>query len=277
MNLSRMDLADFGSLDKIAVEIFRLVPDMPIPVPIEELARKLDITEIRLLEAQGFEGALVTTPEKTTGVILVNRESSRQRQRYSIGHELGHFLSPWHKLNASGSGCTAADMRLTAVGKANSAAAFEVEANRFSAQVLMPRVRFLADMRRRKGCDLQHVLALADQYDTSKDATARRYVELHDEPCAVVISQNGKFLRCYRHEDFPYIDVRTGQPVPPGSVTAEQDLPAGEVTEFEEIDGTTWFPSERGRRERLLYEQVLPQQNGFRLTLLTVENEEDLD
>lgn len=276
MNLSRIDLADFGSLDKIAEEIFRLAPDLPVPVPIEEIARQLDISDIRALETQGFEGGLVTDAEKSTGVILINVASQPQRRRFSIGHELAHFLSPWHRpLRPEGFLCTAEDMRISWAATMDLAAAMEVEANRFSAKILMPRQRFRSDMRRRQGCELAHVLDLARQYNTSKEATTRRYVDLQDEPCAAIVSRHGKVLRFYRNEDFPYLDVKNGTPVPPGSVTANRDLPPGGVTDCEEIDGSTWLPSERGHRCPMLYEQVLVQQDGFRLTLLALCDEEE--
>jgi hypothetical protein len=271
VNLSRIDLADLGALDKIAEEIFRLVPDIPIPVPVEDIARELDITEIRALETEGFEGGLVTDVEKSRGVILINQASRGQRRRFSVGHELGHFLSPWHKpLRPAGFLCSVEDMRLSWASKQSRAAEMEVEANRFSAQLLMPRARFLADIRRRKGCELEHVLGLARDYVTSKEATARRYVELHDEPCAAIVSQHGKVLRFYRNKDFPFLDLKNGAPGPPGSISADKNLPVGEITDWEEVDGSTWLPSQRGRRAPLVYEQVLPQQDGFRLTLLTM-------
>lgn len=278
MTVTRMDLADFGSLDDIAVEIFRLEPDLPVPVPVEDLARQLDVSDIKTLETQGFEGGLVTDAEKSRGVILVNTSSRVERRRFSVGHELGHFLSPWHKpLRSEGFLCTADDMRMDWASKQNRAAEMEVEANRFSAQILMPRTRFRLDMRRRQGCDLEHVLALARDYVTSKEATARRYIDLHDEPCAAVVSQNGVVLRVYRNEDFPYVDVRKGLPVPPGSITSDKNIAPGAPTDTEEIDGSTWLPSTRGRRCPMLYEQVLVQQDGFRMTLLSLAEDDEAD
>jgi hypothetical protein len=46
--------------------------------PVEDIARKLDITDIRELETEGFEGGLVTDAEKSSGVILVNQEPDYQ-------------------------------------------------------------------------------------------------------------------------------------------------------------------------------------------------------
>jgi Zn-dependent peptidase ImmA (M78 family) len=111
--ISRMDLADFGSPEAIAQGILKLVPDLPIPVPIEDLARQLDIIDIMPLETDGFEGGLLTDENKAEGIILVNESNPRQRRRFTVGHELGHFLSPWHKPRTpDGFLCSADDMRM---------------------------------------------------------------------------------------------------------------------------------------------------------------------
>src|SRR3712207_1437078 len=67
------------------------------PVPVEAIAAALDIVEIRARETIGLEGALVTTEERGEGMILVRAGASRQRRRFTIAHELGHFLNPWHE------------------------------------------------------------------------------------------------------------------------------------------------------------------------------------
>ena len=98
MNVTHMDLADAGSPDKIVQIILKSEPSLPIPVPIEELCVQLDITQIQPLTTEGFEGGLITDAEKSTGIILCNDSSPYQRRRFTIGHELGHFLIPSHVL-----------------------------------------------------------------------------------------------------------------------------------------------------------------------------------
>ena len=285
--ISRFDLADFTSPERIVDGIVRHVSDLPIPVPVEELAVMLDIVSIEGMETEGFEGGLLLNDlEKSEGIILVNRASPPKRRRFTVGHELCHFLTPWHKPPSGDQfRCSDGDMRLTFVRKEDPAARMEVEANRFAARLLMPKPHFRQDLRLRKGADIDHILALARRYETSKEATARRYVDVQDEPCAIVVSQNGQILRFYKKgEDFPYFDVEPGNPVPRGSLTARTDLKQGVVSDSEERDGSIWFSEKRGRRTPKLYEQVLPQNDGYRLTLLSLaddpqelEEEEDLE
>jgi Zn-dependent peptidase ImmA (M78 family) len=286
ISISRMDLADFVSPERIVQEILALVPDLPIPVPIEDLARQLDITRIEPLESDGFEGGLITDETKSEGFILVNQNSPVQRQRFTVGHELGHFLCPWHKPTSdNGFLCSPEDMRLNDAKKTDRAAYMEVEANRFSALLLMPLPVFKKDVHLRKEADIKNIIDLAKVYQTSKEATARRYVEVQDEACAAVISKNGKVLRCYRNNDFPYLDVSSGLPVPRGSFTAKtaftEDLA---ISEWDEVSGSTWLSDPRKGRTPLLYEQVHYQRDGYRLTLLTLaedleelEEDEDLE
>ena len=92
MAVSRIDLADVGSPEKLAIEIFKAEPDRPIPVPVEQLAIQLGIKEIQELNSDGFIGGLITNETKSAGVILVNRNLRNERRRFTIGHELGTCL-----------------------------------------------------------------------------------------------------------------------------------------------------------------------------------------
>ena len=277
--ISRFDIADFASPEQIVEGIIRGVPDLPIPVPVDEIALMLDIISIEELETEGYEGGLLTDAEKSEGFILVKRTSSIQRRRFTIGHELGHFLCPFHKPRTGDQFlCSSEDMWLAFAHEEDRAARMEVEANRFAAILLMPLPHFRKDLRLHKEADIEHILALARRYDTSKEATARRYVEVQDEPCAIVVSQNGRILQFYKIEDFPYLDVKRGNPVPNGSLTSKTNLARGVPSDPEEQDGSIWLSMPRRGRSPMIYEQVLPQSDGYRMTLLTLADDpEELD
>ncbi|MBA4385349.1 MAG: hypothetical protein C0410_11485 [Anaerolinea sp.] len=284
IEINRFDIADFASPERIVEGIICKIPDLPVPVPVEEIALMLDIISIKELETEGYEGALVTDVEKSKGFILVNMVTPVQRRRFTIGHELGHFLCPSHRpISGNQFLCSSDDMLLTSAREQGRAVRMELEANRFAASLLMPLPHFRKDLRLHKGADIEHILSLARRYETSKEATARRYVDVQDEPLAILVSQNGRILRFYKAEDFPYLDVRCGNPVPQGSLTHKPDLTKGVPSEQEELDGSIWLSMQRGRRSPMIYEQVLHQSDGYRLTLLTLaedpeelEEEEDL-
>jgi Zn-dependent peptidase ImmA (M78 family) len=271
-----MELADCGSPDALVVAILKQVPDMPVPIPIEEIARQLDIIDIRALETDNFEGGLIAFEDKSRGTILVNEKSPRQRQRFTVGHELGHFLIPTHKpKDEGGFRCSSKDMRQNTFKPADRAVQMEVEANRFAAGLLMPPEFFRKDLARLRGADIEHIIRLAKRYDTSKEATARRYVDSHDELCAVIVSRGGKVLRMYRPSSFPFIETGHGQPIPTQSLTARFNPSNKSISEWHEMDGSVWLSTQYGHRAPTVYEQVLTQSNGFRLTLLNVEASSD--
>ena len=145
-----MDLADCGSPEKLVAVILKHHPAWTAPVPIEELAKAVNIIEFRELDADGFEGALLTDANKNKGVILYKAGARDERRRFTIAHELGHFLMPSHKGNQQ---CTASDLRESRRGDDHQRR--EAEANRFAAGLLMPKPWFSRDMnspRRRRRC-----------------------------------------------------------------------------------------------------------------------------
>jgi hypothetical protein len=83
-------------------------------VPIHAIARALDIVDIREERLPGMEGALVMPLDRNQGAIFANARSSGRRRRFTIAHELGHFLNPWHEPPSPlAFACTAEDLRTT--------------------------------------------------------------------------------------------------------------------------------------------------------------------
>jgi len=96
--LDRIDVEGAGpNATRLAKAIHGQLGPRPGPVKVHEIARALDIVDIREEALDGFEAALITLPDRPYGSILINLNSSPQRRRYSVGHELLHFLNPWHE------------------------------------------------------------------------------------------------------------------------------------------------------------------------------------
>ena len=279
MQIDRMELADVGANPRLIAEaVFAQIPDISIPIPVEEIAQAVDIVEIRVEALDSFDGALVTaTPEKAEASILVNAKSGIERQRYTIGHELGHYLHPLHIPSAGGFWCTSEDMhRLRSENiSLKVKQEKEIQANIFAAELLLPRKSFICDLRNEKSLDLECIRTLASRYCMSKEATARRYVTLQDEPCAIVFSHNGAVRYVLRHDDFPWLDVRSGSPVPTNSVTDKwRRKPGKGISDWEEVDTWIWLSS---GGNRIIWEQTLLQYAGYQMTLLTIDGDEDED
>jgi len=274
MKFSRMDLADCVTPEALLTEIHKLQGGVfPIPVPIHEWALALDITAIIALETEGFQGGLMMFPDRSAGTILVNEAANNRRQRFTVGHELAHFLLPWHT-QRSGQGflCSSKDMAVfQAKPGGDRYTEMEAQANRFSAGILMPAAPFRADLRARRHFEVSHVAELADRYDVSKEAMALRCVHLHDDVIAIVFSRAGVVVRTYRGKDFPRLVVAANDPLPAESAAKRAILAAGQCSDWSEAPADRWVQSARGT----VSEQTLGQQSGFRMTLLTFEPESD--
>jgi Zn-dependent peptidase ImmA (M78 family) len=278
MKVTRLDLDGTGSPDGIVSKILKAEPDLPIPVPIEELARQLDITNILDLTTEGFEGGLITDDCRSEGTILVNRAARRGRRRFTIGHELGHFLIPWHKpVKGDQFLCSREDMRRWSAKENEAYARMEVEANRFSALILMPPRYLRAVMGKFRDPNLSQIVDVASHFDVSKDAAARAYAEYHDQQIAVAVIKDGKVLRIYRNIKFPRMSVGSGSPVPRNSLYHYAAARGAELTEITQNGAELWLDSQWGKRLPTLYEQVSFQQEGFALVMLWIEAEEEDD
>jgi len=259
--LDRMEIEDFGSTpERLAEAIHRQLGERPGSVPIHAIARALDIVDIRELPCRNFEGALQTDRERDFGIILANSNSSAFRRRYTIAHELAHFLSGWHKpTDGSTFRCRQSDM--TVAGGNMGHMRQEAEANRFAIELLAPAKLVAPHLN--KHPDLEHVRAMSTQLEISKAAAARRYVELHRANLAVIFSANGRYLYSTRGVGFPWLAFRNGD-----DALRLPEPRQAHLSDFEEVDSAEWFGRQQ---EGTLWAQTLYQQDGHAITLLDLE------
>ena len=139
------------------------------PIDIERIAVCLGVRQI-ISDDLGADGMLY--PVGRNGfVIVVDKNHSPRRKRFSCAHEVGHILL--------GQG---ANMTTSRRVSSHAGEALEKACNEVAAEILMPRPLFV-----------KHAAAvswrwsalpdLADTFQTSIEATAARYVETIDEPC----------------------------------------------------------------------------------------------
>lgn len=276
MTVSRMDLADAGSPEKLVLEILKAEPGLEVPIPISQLALQLDITDIVPLATEGYEGGLLTTADKYQGIILFNAESPEPRQRFTIAHELGHFLLPWHIPSPDGQFlCSLGDMQALSLKEGDKRRQMEVEANRFAGLLLIPPQKLRADLARFRDPGLEQVVRLAARYEVSKEAMARAFVQYHNQTLAVVLAKDGVLLREYRHRKFPRLTVSRQTPLPEQSLLKRRALAAGAISSMEETDAGVWLDIRRGSQAPALFEQVLMQRSGYSMTLLWLEESEE--
>ena len=264
LHLELMELADLVRPEQIVDEIVRQNPDLPLPVPVEDLARLAGITKIDAFSTGGFEGALVTNAAKSEGAIFYSGRSPKARQRFTVGHELGHFLLPWHR--RSSFQCVSEDVGFSSTTKTE----WEVQANEFAAALLMPPSVVKRRLQALGEPELAHILRLRDEFGTSTEMTARRLVELSEYACAVVFSRDNIVRYSVRSQYFaPWLCVRKGDRLPQKSLSR---LSSSDPDEWHELDGQWWLEEQCDEEmPESVYEQTLLQENGHKMTLVTYE------
>jgi Zn-dependent peptidase ImmA (M78 family) len=262
-----MDLADCGSPEQLVSIILKHNPDWPRKVPVRDFARVVGIADFKELEADGFEGALMTDAGKTTGVILTKVGVREERTRFTISHELGHFLIPSHKGDQR---CTSSDMSERRVDTEHREK--ESEANRFAASFLMPRPMFVRDLRELGDADVSHLRQLAEMYGTSLEATINRHADLTDDDCAWVFSKDGVIRYVRATKQFPKLRVTRDDVLPLASASNRTPAtPLRVPSKWEEVNGTIWLEASMASDTPYVLEQCIRQANGYQVTLLLVE------
>lgn len=263
----------------LVARILKLEPDLPIPVPIEQLCERLDIISIEDLETEGFEAALITDINKSNGAILVAKGRSRRRRRYSIGHELGHFLIPTHVAGPDGKIlCSPADLLRLDTKDQDRRRRMEAEANQFAALLLMPPPMLRSELANAGFPELATFAKLADLFDVSKQAMARQYVAYHREAVAIIQTRDRKVVRTYRDpKKFPWIEVAPNGNVPSGSTIHGRSGLPGMISDVSECDIDLWLPASASRTVDSITEQVLWQRDGYALIMLHADIIDDDD
>jgi len=111
-------------------------------------------------------------------VITVDRSASPQRQRFSICHELGHWIYHRRRMLL----CQADEIERPGAGSKN----VERIADQFASDLLMPKYLFLPIAEKLGRPSLSVVRKLAEGFNTSHTATAIRLVETNQLPLLLV-------------------------------------------------------------------------------------------
>ena len=212
---------------------------------------------------------LIMDELKAAGVILLATGRNRERSRFSIAHELGHFLIPSHRPQADEPfKCSLEHLHLLDARSRDRRRRIEAEANRFAAHLLMPPARIQSAISRRSPASLQGLIAAAREFRVSKEAMARAFVEASRDPVAVIIVHHGRAVRRYRSEVFPWLPGQNGEDLPAGSLASHSLPPVGTYSPTEPVKADVWLTQRDADRTLCLTEQVLGQSNGSALILL---------
>jgi len=106
--------------------------DVSIPVDPVRIAHRLGVEVRRAVMDDDVSGALVKKPGRDA-VILLNASDSHNRQRFTCGHELGHY---YKRVNDGTAEFEFVDRRDELASTGTNAE--EIYANQFAAELLMP-------------------------------------------------------------------------------------------------------------------------------------------
>jgi Zn-dependent peptidase ImmA (M78 family) len=138
------------------------------PVPVDELIRAQGVEIAKKRFDDETSGLIYVDPKSGHAVIGLNVSHSKTRQRFTLAHELGHFLL--HKRSGGGLHVDERDffVRFRDQHSADGSDREEREANAFAAELLMPTSFLVRDVK-----DLPDGLSLSD--DTAIRELSSRY------------------------------------------------------------------------------------------------------
>jgi len=265
LTLNTMDLADAFTPEELVNGIFEQLPNLKPPIPIKEIALAAGIKKIDTIDSENIEGMLVTNDGKSEGVIYYNdKEKPIGRQRFTIGHELGHFLLLHHNGIQT---CESTDLSLS------SKDCIEKEANEFSQLLLLPDPLIENAYRDTPPC-LNSLEKVADNFEMSLEATANKCTKYGSKPFALIYSLNGVVRYCWKdHKRLPFYSLlKKGSRMPKSSQALTLPLPEQTISQFTKTKAAYWFnTSSKYELPEIIFEQTYFQKRGYKVTLLVVE------
>lgn len=152
----------------------------PAEVDLEAIAFHLGVVRVKYRPLDGCDARIVGMGDRA--IITVNDRQPQTRQRFSIGHEIGH----WHHHRGRTLFCGATDL-----AEHGHAQAFEETANRFASNLLLPGYLVEPVARAFPQLTLKAVREIASMFGASLTATAIRLVEVGHCPAMLICHSLG--------------------------------------------------------------------------------------
>ena len=146
-----------------------------LPINVKKIAEDLGLTVTETTLDEDVSGLLIKRKlDGETADIFVNRSDGQRRKRFTIAHEIGHFLLS-HEFDSAG---VHVDRGIHAIPRRSKLAKVEpkeVEANQFAATLLMP-AQLVHEVVDDLGLPLYDydIEDLADRFDVSEQAMTIR-------------------------------------------------------------------------------------------------------
>jgi Zn-dependent peptidase ImmA (M78 family) len=229
---------------------------------VEELVGELGLS-IREVNSTGFEGALIRVSQNRKAIIALKREIREPaRRRFTIAHEIGHFVLPDHGQDE----CYCKSTTIES-WKTHSIRKQEYEANRFASEILLP-AKMLYPIVNEKNITFARIKSFAETFNTSLTATTVKCVEVTEETCAVVCGVSREVKWVAKSESFHYFipNMRLG----PDSLAGRLfESDSGRGLEGE-VSASSWIDAGIDRNMKLWEEAIYMPYYDMTLSLLTI-------
>jgi hypothetical protein len=208
----------------------------PADIDIEAIAYACGALIIRE-PLKGCEATIIGVNDKA--VITVNSKSIETRQRFSAGHELGHWM---RDRGQSAFGCSGAQM--DAEWSVNNP---ETRANRFASDLLLP-AKMFTQLAHAKPITIESVTDLTATFKMSKTATAIRLIEHGSFPAIIAYFEAGEKKWSFAKKgDVPLLLKPNSHPGPQ-TVTASMFSDPSVSEDSDDIRADHWFAANRSER-----------------------------
>ena len=237
---------------------------MRAPVDLYELAEEIDL-QIRDVPSSGFDGALVRIAGRRIAGrpagIIAKRDSieDEARKRFTIAHEIGHFLLPGHGVDVSVCAKEQLDVAREKVAQ------MEKQANRFASELLLP-LQPVAEIVGKYGFSMDTCSFVSDIFEASLTASASKCVEASKSEVALVVTDNGIIKYFQRGDRWRYF-IKRNEKLSPDSL-ASALVAVGTRKMKGTVPGTAW--TSRRDCPELREESVLMSRYNRIITLLSV-------
>lgn len=262
-----MELSDCGSPEGLATIIHSHISlDNDGYTDLEAVAQAVGIKEIKPTSSDTYEGLLITDQAKSEGYILYNKNSPYLRRRFTIAHELGHFLILTHGENAQ---CASHDMKVTRTNNSNDKK--EEEANRFATELLSPTKEVRKLISPYNEPSLEQIISIHKKFNISKESAVLRYIECTDHEVGIILARDSKIRYTLRTNDFPYIALNQNDDVPEHITKQLTNRNINEIIDWYCIDSDYFLSDSFATKEQELFCQTIIQNKGFHISLLMLE------
>jgi len=172
------------------------------------------------------DGITIGIGTTTKPGILINTSAPATRQKFTLAHEIGHIVIPWH------TGTIVSHLNPGEVDAAY--IQMETEANRFAAELLMPSNWLVDEFQHAENVE-QYFRSVLAQAGASKEATFNKILRPIAQPVVCIqVDISSKALSTRRSQNAPY-------PPEPGTFVHSDTFQTDCRFEYFEIDGQLYM------------------------------------